>query len=615
MTWAPVGSNLNLIPEECANASACAAHNDSIYIFGGDGRAKENRSNLLVHLQTHGETIAVRPCSVIPGRFMHTATMFPTKDVGAYLLVLGGVGQEDDILGDCWAISTADFSCSPLDTVRPPHPRAAHSAVFFDDALWVFGGMDELYNWKEYRTLDSFEVLDLQTMPLEWRPVPAAGAPPTPRMDHGCAVHRNVMYVFGGSHNDRTRFLNDLHAFDFHTQTWTAVTVHSPLPAPRVGTGLVVAGEMLYVFGGRLSGLHFTDELLCFDLVHSTWHLVGDSGKRPSIRWSHLAVEVGGFLYIMGGSKRKSGLVQRHTDCRKIRLQGLRLLPITDTHGAVETAASSEVRSPEAAREAVPRDEDPTDVPDAGIRLATLERRAQFIRGTIEDRQKVLERNRRIQQRVEAEVRSSEAELQAVEDQIAALKESGDPGTTQWSEEEAEPDTVHETQDAGGEARPEGEAGDWQSGAQPAEVGGQWNEGGEWATASGGEGWETADGAEQWPDWEGWEGSWDGAAWGPDTSSWQPHATAPAPPLQPAQQRLDDAHWTRQPELPPRQVGGGGWDASASAASTPQASTGSRHTWNDRSSNQTWGAKGDGRAQGWGSGGRLGGGNGNHWRR
>eukprot|EP00668_Euglena_longa_P033697 GGOE01043305.1.p1 GENE.GGOE01043305.1~~GGOE01043305.1.p1 ORF type:complete len:665 (-),score=121.59 GGOE01043305.1:56-1753(-) len=271
----------------------------------------------------------------MPGRFMHTAALYEPP-AGAFMVVFGGIDQNDAVLDDCWAIAVgpaSTFQCSPLRHHGFVKPRASHTAVVWDNGMWVFGGMDELYGWKEFRVQAAFDVLDMNT--LLWKPVPAAGTVPCPRMDHSCRVWNQQMLLFGGSHNDRAHFLNDLHSFDFFTFTWTQIVITSPCPSPRVGVGMVVHDNRMLVFGGRLPGSQYVDDLLVFDLLRRKWYSCLDAGRRPSIRWLPLAEEVNGFLYITGGSKRKSGLVSRHTDCRKIRIADLQLKEFDSVGGAI----------------------------------------------------------------------------------------------------------------------------------------------------------------------------------------------------------------------------------------------------------------------------------------
>ena len=216
MSWKPVGSNLNLLPEDAANVRACVEFRGKLYIFGGDsrgndvrgieGRAEALRSNTLVEVCTFSEQLIQYNCDSVPGRFLHSAILHMTSGQPE-MVIFGGVGSDDTILSDCWSLNlqhVGTHSWQPIRCQGEVRPRASHTAVEWDGGMWVFGGMDACYSWKEYRDLDAFDVLDLEN--FEWIPVMPTGPSPSARMDHSCAVHQDCMYIFGGSTENRMRY-------------------------------------------------------------------------------------------------------------------------------------------------------------------------------------------------------------------------------------------------------------------------------------------------------------------------------------------------------------------------------------------------------------------------
>ena len=151
-------------------------------------------------------------------------------------------------------------------------------------------------------------------------------------------------------HLSHCRYLHDLHRFDFNHNHWTSITTTSVPPCPRAGAGMVAWNGTLVLFGGRGASNQFLDDLVSFDLGTSSWWLLQDTGKKPACRWNHVAVELGGFLYIMGGSRRRShGIVIRHNDCRKVRLQDLlrTSIPVPPVASLDSNAAPSVLPDPE----------------------------------------------------------------------------------------------------------------------------------------------------------------------------------------------------------------------------------------------------------------------------
>jgi hypothetical protein len=126
----------------------------------------------------------------------------------------------------------------------PPCPRSLHSAVIWNDSMYIFGG----YNG--HVRVNDFHAFSFTTR--RWSPVlPAAhsGMPPSPRDRHVSVVHGNTLYIFGGF--DGTSRTNDFYGFDFSSMTWREIVPRtgSP-PSERHSHASVVYGNSMYVFGG-----------------------------------------------------------------------------------------------------------------------------------------------------------------------------------------------------------------------------------------------------------------------------------------------------------------------------------------------------------------------------
>ena len=168
----------------------------------------------------------------------------------------GGDGDDDDEDGavDRNAVGQWTRILTP-----PPHPppRCAHSAVYHNDAIYVFGGesaASERYH--HYRDLWKFDV-----RANTWEECRSAGGPHA-RSGHRCLVWRHSMILFGGFHesakNNDIRFFNDVHMYDFQAMSWTELK-HGKLarlPPPRSACNLALmsspsgGGEALFVYGG-----------------------------------------------------------------------------------------------------------------------------------------------------------------------------------------------------------------------------------------------------------------------------------------------------------------------------------------------------------------------------
>jgi hypothetical protein len=142
------------------------------------------------------------------------------------------------------------------------------------------------------------------------------GWPPR-RREHAACANTNVLYVFGGWGNPERngygsiQLLNDLHAFDFDTMSWSGElsTVGGIRPSRRAGHSLTRVGDRCYLFGG------VTDHSLLNDIHYFNcgttasvrsgvaWTTPAVTGDAPRPRSYFSASAVGHSIYIFGGEE------------------------------------------------------------------------------------------------------------------------------------------------------------------------------------------------------------------------------------------------------------------------------------------------------------------------
>jgi len=137
------------------------------------------------HPETHGD--------VPPPIRGHTATLFDRKQI----IVYGG-GDGTVYYDHVYVFDTTTHRWTrPQIAPGPrPAPRRAHSAVMYNNKLWIFGGGTGL------TALNDVWALDLSVglgRPLRWECVRTTGACPTPRGYHTANLVKDVMVVIGGS--------------------------------------------------------------------------------------------------------------------------------------------------------------------------------------------------------------------------------------------------------------------------------------------------------------------------------------------------------------------------------------------------------------------------------
>jgi N-acetylneuraminic acid mutarotase len=145
-----------------------------------------------------------------------------------------------------------------------------------------------------------------------WQNIEYSGTP-GPRAAHSFDILENRVIVFGGWNGRKA--LNDVHIFDFQTETWSQLDISADTPSARNNHATVVFDNKLFVHGGHDGTKWLSDMyiLSCSsscqeDSVESrpfsetlTWSRAQTSGVHPSARACHTMSRVGRKIYLFGG--------------------------------------------------------------------------------------------------------------------------------------------------------------------------------------------------------------------------------------------------------------------------------------------------------------------------
>jgi hypothetical protein len=149
--------------------------------------------------------------------------------------------------------------CAP----RAPPPRCAHSTVYYNHSLYVFGGeiaAGEAYH--HYRDCWRFDLAQ-----QEWTEIPCINkqASPSPRSGHTAVVWKHYMIIFGGffesarstsgkDGSNAAKWFHDVYVLDLQTNQWLdSILSHSKLaqrPDRRSAPNACVVKDDLIVHGG-----------------------------------------------------------------------------------------------------------------------------------------------------------------------------------------------------------------------------------------------------------------------------------------------------------------------------------------------------------------------------
>lgn len=123
-----------------------------------------------------------------------------------------------------------------------PAPRAGHSAVVVDDAMYIFGGKDD-----ENEKLKDLWRFDLNNQ--NWQQLDSPDNSVAARSGHSCCVFNNHLIVFGGI-QEITKELDDTIVFNLKTGKWTQ------LYSPSKDGALAETSSKFSTGSGKLHGTH-----------------------------------------------------------------------------------------------------------------------------------------------------------------------------------------------------------------------------------------------------------------------------------------------------------------------------------------------------------------------
>jgi N-acetylneuraminic acid mutarotase len=174
--------------------------------------------------------------------------------------------------------------------VKPP-ALSNHSSVVHKNKMYLFGGSS-----KESENITMY-TLDLQL--FRWVEVKAKAENDDPenlphtRDEHSCILYGDSMIIFGGfSFGQRT---NDVYAYNFNTNKWTWMAYEGKVaPCPRAGHSAVIkidqtSGDCMYIFGGKDDDNNKLNDTWKFNLKTSTWTQISGYDEPPLPRSGHAA--------------------------------------------------------------------------------------------------------------------------------------------------------------------------------------------------------------------------------------------------------------------------------------------------------------------------------------
>lgn len=224
------------------------AYGHKVYMWGG--RNDDTGCNILFCFDTQALTWSKPEVSGdIPGvRDGHSACI-----IDHYMYIFGGFEEEiNQFSYDVHCLNLKNMNWKYIQTTgQPPSYRDFHTATILNDRMYIFGGRGDRhspYHSQEEIYCSQIVYLDLKTR--EWKLPITTGQIPIGRRSHSAIVYNDLLYIFGGYNGISDQHFNDLYCFDPVRNHWSKVTTKGDVPRPRRRQVCLIIGKRLYLFGG-----------------------------------------------------------------------------------------------------------------------------------------------------------------------------------------------------------------------------------------------------------------------------------------------------------------------------------------------------------------------------
>ena len=278
---------------------------DGLYIFGGDNGKRMLNDFLVYHIGEGSWARVVFTGAPPAPRYHHSAVVFNNS-----MFIFGGytgdinsnsnLHNKNDLFEYKFK-SSQWLEWKEVITGPLPPARSAHGAIVYDNKLWIFAGYDG------HARLNDLWMIDLIDAHPHWVQIEQTGDHPPTCCNFPTAVVDDSMFVFSGQSG--AKITNHLYEFKFLEKRWIRIPTEHLLrgaPAPpqrRYGHTMVAHHRQLYVFGGAVEGT-LQSELHCYDVDSRSWSIIqpANGSRSPSGRLFHSAAVCDNAMYVFGGT-------------------------------------------------------------------------------------------------------------------------------------------------------------------------------------------------------------------------------------------------------------------------------------------------------------------------
>ncbi|EFA83421.1 hypothetical protein PPL_03567 [Heterostelium album PN500] len=267
---------------------SAASYNNSIYIYGGDNGYKDQVMNLIGEVksdvwQYNIDTNLWNNLEIVgnaPKLTEHSAVVWRDN----MILFGGSTGSVPQYSNSVYSFNfNTKIITHHTTTGNGPTARSAHSAICYEDSMYIFGG------WDGYESNNDIYKLDLKTN--VWSQIKSENAP-SKRRAHSSVIYKNNIYIFGGfDTSKKPETFNILYKFSLENETWSEVECFGDIPRGRSRASMVEFNDKLFLIGGW-DRIDYFQELHEFNIATSQWKKLDANIEEMSIGLGQNSVSV-----------------------------------------------------------------------------------------------------------------------------------------------------------------------------------------------------------------------------------------------------------------------------------------------------------------------------------
>lgn len=182
--------------------------------------------------------------------------------------------------------------------------RFGHTAVMWDNCMWVFGGQILTTGTSSILSNGIFAYSVDKNDFWHVNPEAVGGVFPQPRRGHTAVVFNDAMFVVGGCGASSEAY-NDMWMYSFKDNNWTKINQTGSIPSARLFHTAEIVGHYLYLFGGFDGHKDLNDFYIC-NMTTFKWSVIELSGetqiKPPAKHAAKLIALFSGNLLLVGGT-------------------------------------------------------------------------------------------------------------------------------------------------------------------------------------------------------------------------------------------------------------------------------------------------------------------------